>query len=547
VLETLGVGSILVAFGVSVLGRAVSIYGLFPLVNALPGIERTGFRYQTAITWGGIRGGTALALALTLPAAYAYREQVVGITIGVVLLSLLIQGLTLDPLIRLLGLHRVSPQEQYSRDEAVLRVKQEARRQIPSLRSGGVISESVARAVERIYRAEEQVARDRVLLMRERELVGPEEETKLLRRQMLLSEKRSYRELYDAGVIAEKVFKNLQHSLDVQIDHLREFGELPGWTIHSPIHWRAQKAIFRVLDALAPGSSVVQRFRLHRIAERYEENWARVITSHRVLLELDRMRESGAFLADVVEGARTLYRRWSENAQKRLDLMGDQFPEYAGKVQEMVALRLCLRSESRTIVELAELDALSERDVVELRSEVDRALRYLKHKPIDELRPTPRELLAKVPFFKGLPEDEFDRIVELLRPRTFLADEDVVRQGEAGKALYLIGRGVVRVTVRAEGAEGSAGAGAAGVAGAAGAGATDGDRPVATLLAGDFFGEMAVLSDAPRSATVRTATDAILYELRRSDLEAALDACPTMRQVLHAVSAERRRELEVPV
>ena len=535
VLGTLGLGALVVAFLVSVVARAVSVYGLFPLVNMLPGIERTGARYQSAIVWGGIRGGTALALALTLPLDYAQRELVVGLTIGVVLFSLFVQGLTLDPVIRMLGLQRVSPQEAYSRDEAVLRVKREARRQIPALRSGGVISETVAREVEKAYREQERAAREKVELMRQHELVGVKEETKLLRRQMLLAEKRSYRDLFQTGVISEKVFKELQHSIDVQLDHLRQVGELPRWTIHSPFRWQVQKGIFRFIDGIAPTSTLVQSYRLHRIAERYEENWARVITCTRVLDELDRIDESGAIQEPVREEARRMYRRWSENAQKRLDLIGDQFPEYAAKVQELVALRLCLHAEGRKIVELAELDALSERDVAELQLDVERELRRIKRKPIDELRPTPRELLAKVPFFKGLPEDEFDQILELLRPRTLLADEVVVRQGEMGDALYLIGRGVVRVSVRTgDGGRGRSGDGDA---------RSDSQRPVATLLAGDFFGEMAVLTASPRTATVTTATDAVLYELRRGDLELALEVCPTMRQVLENVSLERGREL----
>ncbi|MDX1675171.1 MAG: cation:proton antiporter, partial [Longimicrobiales bacterium] len=525
VLATIGLGTIAVAFLISILARAVSIYGLFPLVNILPGIEPTGGRYQTAIVWGGIRGGTALALALTLPSTYGGRELVVGLTIGVVLSSLFFQGMTLEPVIRLLGLHKVTPLEEYSRDEALLRVKSAGRARVPSLRSGGVISGSVARELEKTYRAEQQAVRDRVELMRQHELVGRQEETRLLRAQMLLAEKRSYRDLFRDGVLSEGVFKDLQHSIDVQLDHVHRSGEVPTWTIHSPIRWWLQRALFRVIDAIAPAGGLAQRFRLNRIAERYEENWAKVITSHRALEELRGIREAGAFQEDVVLSASHLYERWLENAQKRLDLIGEQFPEYATKVQEMVALRLCLYAEEDTIVELGEVDALSERDVLELRRDVERRLRALRRKPIEELEPTPRELLAKVPFFHGLPPEEFEVIVGLLRPRTLLSGEAVVREGEVGSSLFLIGRGVVRVTV------------------------VDDDgvtRPVATLLAGDFFGEMAMLAggDAVRSATVTTATEAVLYELRRDDLEAVLAVCPIMRGVLESASAERRRELQ---
>ena len=522
-LSVVGPAAILVAFVVSILARGVSIAGLFPLVNAFPGIERTGPRYQGAIVWGGIRGGTALALALTLPLAFPDRDLVVGLTIGVVLLSLFVQGLTLDPVIRMLGLQRVTPQERYSRDEAMLRVKRAARERIPELRSGGVISESVARELERAYAVEEQTAREQVEVTRQHRLLGPEEEAKLLRRQMLLVEKRTYRELFHAGVLSEKVFKDLQHSIDVQLDHLRMAGKLPKWTIHSPLRWRLQKALFRALDALAPAGVVVQRYRLNRIADRYEENWGRVITSGHVLRELEEIQESGAFHAETVDEAARIYRRWSENARKRLDLIGEQFPEYASKVQEMVALRLCLTEEDRAILDLAELDALSERDVLQLRRAVERRIHALREKPIEELRPYPRELLAKVPFFRGLPPEEFDLIVPLLRARTFLADEEVVLQGELGDSLFLIGRGVVRVTVRQR--------------------PEDPPTPIATLLAGDFFGEMAVLSAEPRSATVTAATDCVLYELRREELDEVLALSPTMRQALVEASDERRKEL----
>jgi CPA1 family monovalent cation:H+ antiporter len=522
-LASLGLGAILVAFTVSMVARAISVYGLFPLVNVLPGVERTGLSYQTAIAWGGIRGGMALALALTLSPDYAYREVIVGLTVGVVLLSLFLQGLTLEPIIRLVGLHAMTPQEEYGRDEAVLRVKRAGRGRIPELRSGGVISASVAGQVESKYLEEEKSALAKVEEMREQQLVGAEEESKLLRRQMLLAEKRSYLELYQVGVLSEKVLKDIQHAVDEQLDHIRKADELPEGSTASTTRWGLHRLVFRLLDAVAPASRVAQSYRLNRIAERYEENWARVITCSRVVRQLERVAESGAFHATVVERLVRTYRGWRDEAQEQLDQVGDQFPEYAAKVQELVALRLCLRGEQQAIDELAELDALSERDVRALQEALQAELRELKQKPIAELKPTPRELLAKVPFFEGLPEEEFERIVPLLRSRTFLPGEAVVRQGEAGDALYLIGRGVVRVAVELEGGE---------------------TRPVATLLAGDFFGEMAVLSAAPRTATVTTATDAVLYELNRDDLEIALDACPTMRQVLEDASRERREELE---
>ena len=54
------------------------------------------------MTWGGIRGGISVALALSLPAG-PVREVLVGVTYGIVVFSILVQGLTLGPLARRLA------------------------------------------------------------------------------------------------------------------------------------------------------------------------------------------------------------------------------------------------------------------------------------------------------------------------------------------------------------------------------------------------------------------------------------------------------------
>ncbi|WP_460502961.1 cation:proton antiporter domain-containing protein, partial [Hymenobacter agri] len=57
----------------------------------------------TVLTWGGLRGGLSVALALSLPAAMP-RELLVGMTYVIVVFSVIGQGLTIGPLVRRLGL-----------------------------------------------------------------------------------------------------------------------------------------------------------------------------------------------------------------------------------------------------------------------------------------------------------------------------------------------------------------------------------------------------------------------------------------------------------
>ncbi|MGO8683921.1 MAG: cation:proton antiporter [Thermoleophilia bacterium] len=93
---------IIVAFAVTLVARAVTIYGL-TAAGRLFG-DRLPMRWQHALTWGGLRGTIALALVLSVPATLVGRDTLLVVTFGVVLLSLLVQGLTIGPLVSRLGL-----------------------------------------------------------------------------------------------------------------------------------------------------------------------------------------------------------------------------------------------------------------------------------------------------------------------------------------------------------------------------------------------------------------------------------------------------------
>lgn len=93
---------IVLAIAAVLAGRILSVYGLVPIGN-LAG-PKIPLRWQHVAVWGGLRGALALALALSLNNTVPYRDQILDLTFGVVIFSILVQGLTLKPLLRLLGL-----------------------------------------------------------------------------------------------------------------------------------------------------------------------------------------------------------------------------------------------------------------------------------------------------------------------------------------------------------------------------------------------------------------------------------------------------------
>jgi CPA1 family monovalent cation:H+ antiporter len=84
------------------IGRSLSAYLLGPASNVFA--ENIPIRWQHVMVWGGLRGALALALALSLDNTFPYRDRILDLTFGVVVFSILLQGLTVKPLLRVLGL-----------------------------------------------------------------------------------------------------------------------------------------------------------------------------------------------------------------------------------------------------------------------------------------------------------------------------------------------------------------------------------------------------------------------------------------------------------
>ena len=104
----LGVTALSVAIGLVLIGRLLTVYPLCLLFSrskwSIP------LREQLVLWWGGLRGALALALALALPRSLAFHSQIAIAAFGVVVFSIVIQGLSMPVLLRKLGL--LSPSAQ---------------------------------------------------------------------------------------------------------------------------------------------------------------------------------------------------------------------------------------------------------------------------------------------------------------------------------------------------------------------------------------------------------------------------------------------------
>lgn len=118
-----GLAVIVVAWFVSIAARFIFLHVAMGIVRALDHSEkqrqlRTTFRGRVVSTFAGLRGGVSLAVALSIPASVEYRDFIIFIVAGVVLLSMVVQGMLLPAVIRWANLP-VDNSEEEEKNEAI--------------------------------------------------------------------------------------------------------------------------------------------------------------------------------------------------------------------------------------------------------------------------------------------------------------------------------------------------------------------------------------------------------------------------------------------
>jgi CRP-like cAMP-binding protein len=130
-----------------------------------------------------------------------------------------------------------------------------------------------------------------------------------------------------------------------------------------------------------------------------------------------------------------------------------------------------------------------------------------------------RERLEELPIFSGLGARQLDLLAVKLAVRDVAAGETLIRQGDPGDTFYIVREGELEVLVSANGAR----------------------RRANLLKPGDFFGEIALLYEVPRTATVRARSEASVWELGRKDFRDLVGRYMGLEDDLAKLAASRLR------
>lgn len=504
--------------------RALGVFASVPLVNRF--VDRISLRYQAVMWWGGLRGAVSLALALTV---FAYvdvpqpgggtaslpsqlRDTILFLSAGVVFFTLLVNALTMQPLIRKLGLDAPTLQDRFAaafaeRDrihkvEATLRRLAEEGGVLPL-----VLGEQRQRLAERRAESESQLAALREELTTPS---GEREAAQVAARVALGIERGDVLHRFACGELGELATKALLHELDQLQDRLKHDGTLP----EERTCWRAQGAGTRVLSALEPLpllGALARRLWTRRLAIAVEASRGLFLVTRTVERTLAEIEEEGILPQRALATAQLSYARWRHQAHSRLSRLTTDFPDYARSSQEQLAELQLLRVEAQTLEHLAESGLLTDKARAQGLAQIRAREEHLRDLHATGLELDPKSLLRQVPALQDAADADLERLAALLVSRTLPEGEVLVKEGDSGDTMYMIARGGVEVLTTGE----------------------DGTEvPLSTLSAGDSFGELALLLGGPRRATVRALSPVNLLELRGDQVQALFAERPDFAEHL---------------
>jgi small-conductance mechanosensitive channel/CRP-like cAMP-binding protein len=142
--------------------------------------------------------------------------------------------------------------------------------------------------------------------------------------------------------------------------------------------------------------------------------------------------------------------------------------------------------------------------------------------PFQEEQAEALSILRGERLFECLSEEQLNRVVQDARLKLFGRGEPVIEEGAAGDSMFVMLRGAANVFVSKNGSK----------------------IQVATLSAGDCFGEMSLLTGEPRSATVRADGDCYVMEIGKPVMAEVLREAPSCMEKLSELLAQRKMETE---
>jgi CPA1 family monovalent cation:H+ antiporter len=503
-------GLLAALIGASLGARVAMLYGFLPVLTSLKLSPAISPAYRAVIVWGGLRGAVTLALALSVTESVGISDEgkrfVAVLATGFVLFTLLVQGTTLRPLMRLLGLDRLTKVDAALHTEALRWSRAEVAKGIEGAATTFGLAPHIAAAIAAEYADDEAAAANAPTGAAR---LAAEERARLALAALAAREQDFILEQLESRAISPDLVRPLLLQARLLLEaaraegtegYVRQSRELLAFSWRMRLANRAQRRLgipYFLEEALAI------RFEM-LLANRF---------AIKVLSAFANRQIAALYGQSAGEAARAALDARREEVWRSLDALRLQYPEYAEELERRFVRMSALRQEQHGYERLYEEGLIGPEVRRALLQNVASRSRAGKRPRLD-LRLDALALARSVPLFEGA-AGRREEIARLMRPALGVPGQRLVRKGERGDSAWFIASGAVEVNT---------------------------GRERMRLGRGDFFGELALLTGKRRQADVTALGYCELLVLRAADFRAFLNANPDIRASVETVARSRLEE-----
>lgn len=492
--------------------RALIIWGLLPILEIGALSQKVSHAFKAVMYWGGLRGAVSLALALAVmenPAVDGATKHFVGVLVtGFVLFTLFVNATTIRLVLSMFGLDKLSPTDMAIRDRAMALSLSRIGDSIEATASEQHLLPEIAEEVAGHYRDRVSSVQAHMAVL---EGVSDDDWQRIGLATLGAQERKAYLRQFADGFIAPNIARRLLAQIDDILDGLK----LRGAEGYRQAVENSFKFDLGFRLALYQQRRLGQTKHLaQRLAGRFEVLLATQSTLNEVI-EQGIAMVAPLFGADATARLKEILEERAAASELQLAALRLQYPDYARMLQQRYLGRIALRLEESDYDELLASAVISAEVFDDLEHDVEARIHELDARPQLDLGLEPEKLVAKVPFFTALSEDRIAQIATLLQPRLVVPGEKIVSRGESGDAMFFISTGAVEVAL---------------------------DPDPVQLGSGDFFGEIALVRQMPRTADVEALSFCELLTLYVRDFHTLLDANPDLRATIEEVARQRLQE-----
>lgn len=485
------IDAILIAAFIVLFARALVVYPLVPMTTKLFSLPNISMNERHIMWWGGLKGGLAITIVLSIPYDLAERDFLVYLTLGVVLFSLIINASTIRPLMVRLGLSNLNKDEKLELQRGLLDSEEHIKQSLLLFSESGLLNQKAHQEIENHYRESVTIVPPKKIQ------VEQEEEVRNIFLKALRLEFTELDKLNDIGILPAYAFLDLRNSLQRDREYWVD------WAPDSPITPdKQQENIFSKIEREILGrlrehdwaSGFISWYQSQRLEQSLHYDIASVLMYEKVLSYLEETTENNQHARSIVIDT---YRERLLRRRKHFDDVETEFPDFYHQFQIRLFERSALLNAEKSLQKLHNRGQIGAKAMNHIQAQLEAALLSLPEK----INVTPQlniaELIHSNPLFSELSDPVLEKLAKHTKKVVYLENDVVIAETEKGDSMYFIIQGRVRVSQRDE---------------------SDGQQNIAVHGVGEFFGETSMLGDSVRIATVTASGPLILLRMRERDM-----------------------------